>query len=329
MYRFASIIILSSLFAQHVHAAPQYSVAPLIIDESLEARDIVTREITITHTGGEPATLYPSVNNISLKEGGVIEEFLAPVDSDRTASLAAWIELNRSGIDMQPGETKTIPITFRINGNVAPGEYHAFIGFGYGRNRDEAEAQVKAGRAPGTVINVTIADKSFSLLKIASFVVDRFVTRAENQAAVYTFQNPGEEALTPKGDIIIYNQRGAEVATLPVNSEGISVPPGGTHVFTAQVPVKGLFGKYKAFLSVEYGSTQRGSVQDTSFFYIIPWKFVLLVCMGIAVIVAYLAWHAHRRYFDDTVDDDHDQLLVRVRDGASEPKEHDLHIKRP
>lgn len=328
MYRFAFSIIFSGLLVQQAYAAPQYSVAPLVIDESLEGRDIVTREITVTHMGGEPATLYPSVNNISIKEGGVIEEFLPPIDSDRAASLASWIELNRSGIDMQPGETKTIPITFRINGNPIPGEYHAFIGFGYGRNRDEAETQVKAGRAPGAVVNVTIADKSFSFLKIASFVVDRFVTRAENQAAVYTFQNPGKETLTPQGDIIIYNQRGAEVATLPVNAEGVSVPPGDTHVFTAQVPVKGLFGKYKAFLSVEYGSAQRGSVQDTSFFYVIPWKIVLVVCLVIAILAAYLAWHTHRRYFDDVDDNDHEQLLVRVRDGASDPKEHDLHITR-
>lgn len=314
--------------AAAAHAAPQYSVLPLVIDESLEGRDIVNHEITIANTGSEPVTVYPSINNISVQEGGTVQEFLAPVESDRTTSLTAWVEMPRLGIDLKPGETKTLPIIVRIPGSAEPGDYHAFIGFGHGRNRDEAEAQVKNGRAPGTVVSIVIEDKTFSFLKIAGFVIDRFVLRADNQAAVYTFRNPGDEPLTPKGEIIIYDSNGKEVDTIPVNAEEISVPPGGEHVFSATVPVAGLFGKYKAFLSVEYGGAQRGSVQDVGFFYALPLHILILVVGGLLVLAAFAAWYTHRKYLDEDVDES-DRLMVHVRETKSDPVHHDLHISRP
>ncbi len=325
-----AVVILYAIiiaFPVALFAAPQYSVAPLVIDESLKPRDIVTKTITITHTGGEPVTLYPTVNNISLKEGGTIQEFLPPVESDTATSAASWIEMSRAGIEVKPGETKKIDISFRINPKALPGEYHAFIGFGYGRNRDEAETQVRNGRVPGSVVNITIEDTTFSFLKIAAFVVDRFVTKADNQAAVYTFENPGDETLVPTGEIIIYDPSGKEIESLPVNAEHVEVPPGGTHVFSATVPTQGLFGKYKAFLSVEYGGAQRGSVQDTNFFYVIPLNVMLLIGCAVLALAGGIAWYTHKSYVE--VDDMEDnRLRVHVSTTRSAPKDHDLHITR-
>ncbi len=307
-------------------AGVSYTVSPLVIDAEVEARDIIEKKITITNTGNQPVTVYPTVNNISLKEGGTIDAFLTPVESDRTASLASWIEISRLGIDLQPGASKTIDLTLRINPNPSVGTYHAFIGFGNGRNRDEAEVQVKNGNAPGTVVSVTIDDKKSVLLKLSGFFVDRFVTKENNQAAVYTFKNPGEETLVPTGEIILYDGTGKEVAALPVNDEHVSIPPGGEHSFISSVPIEGKFGKYKAFLTVEYGGTQKGSVQDTNFFYVFPLQKMLIV-LGVVLLIALIgAWYFHKKYMPDEVDDS-DQLSFHVRDTQSEPMHHDVDLK--
>ena len=102
------------LFALFVCVSPEalastsYTISPMVIDLKSEARDIVEKEITITNTGTAPVTIYPTVNNISLQEGGTIDKFLAPVESDRTTSLASWLEISRLGIDLQPGAAKTM-----------------------------------------------------------------------------------------------------------------------------------------------------------------------------------------------------------------------------
>lgn len=309
-------------------ASTSYTVSPMIIDLKSEARDIVEKEITITNTGTAPVTIYPSVNNISLQEGGTIDKFLAPVESDRTTSLASWLEISRLGIDLQPGASKSVTLTVRVTNNPVPGTYHAFIGFGNGGNRDEAEKQVVNGQAPGIVVTLTIADEKNEFLKLSKFIINRFVTKANNQAAVFSFKNPGDEVLTPQGEIILYDGTGKEVGTIPVNTENVSINPGDEHTFTSDVPTAGLFGKYKAFLSVEYGSTQRASLQDTSFFYVFPLKVLLMLLGGFIVFVAVIAWYIHKKYFDDDVHvDDSEHLTVHMSDSQSEPKHHDIDLK--
>lgn len=309
-------------------AAPSYTVSPLVIDVEAEGRDIITKSITVTNTGDQPVTVFATVNNISLDAGGTIEEFIPQVMSDRTRSLASWIEISRRGLDLPIGKSVDIPITFRISPTPVPDTYHALIGFGHGRNQDEATKLVESGKAPGAIVNLTIKEEVNEFLKLARFVVDRFVTSGENQAAAYTFRNPGDETVVPKGEIILYDGTGAEVGSVSVNDENTAIPPGGEHTFYARIPAEGLFGKYKAFLSVEYGTRQRASIQDTSFFYVLPLERILVIFSILALFVAIASWYIHRRYLDDEDADDSERLTFHVRDTESESKEHDVNLKQ-
>lgn len=322
-----TIVILEAI-PHVVSANVLYSASPLVIDATVKQRDIITKKITLKNTGDQPVTIFPTINNISMNEGGGVEAFLAPVESDRTTSLTSWIEMNRQGIDLRPNEEEIIDITLRIDPQALSGTYHAFVGFGYGRNRDEAEDQVESGRAPGTVLTVSIDEKKIEFLKLSKFIISRFVTGPENQAIEYTFNNPSEEAIVPTGEIILYDTQGKEVGNIFVNTEKIHVPPKGEHIFTASVPTQGLMGKYKAFLSIEYGTTQKASLQDTSFFYVFPFKIIVTVLGFTALCVAIGAWYVHKKYIDE-VDDDSDRLTFHVRENQSESKEHDLHLKKP
>ena len=320
------IAILTLISFHDAYASLNYTVSPRVIDEKLEGRDIITRDITLVNTGSQPITIYPSVNNISLDAGGEIQEFVQAVASDRTTSLASWIEISRLGVDMKPGETKVFPLTLRINPNPKPGTYHALISFGNGGNRDEAERQTMNGEAPGTVVTVTIEDTTTAFLKLSRFIVDKFVTSNDNQAAVFTFTNPGDEDLVPDGEIIFFDGTGKEVGTVPINPDAVVIKQGKEHSFIATVPTDGLFGKYKAFLSVEYGNEQRASLQDTSFFYVFPMRTIMIIMTIMLVCVGAFAWHLHKKYFDEAVDDS-ERITFHVREGARESKDHDIDLK--
>ncbi len=327
------LFILSSCFIFYgfssVEAFASYSVAPLVIDEEVEERDIVEHTITLTNNGDSPVSIYPTVNNISIDAGGQIQEFVTQVMSDQTRSLAAWIEISRAGIDLRPGETKTVTLMLRINPLAAAGEYHALVGFPHGGNRDEAEQMLKRGDAPGTIVTVTVVDKKNTILKLGRFLVDRFITKPENSGASFTLRNPGDETLVPKGEIIFYDSKGKEVGSLPINEDNIEVPPGGEHAFVGTVPTDGLFGKYKAFLSVEYGEGNMASVQDTAFFYVLPIKTILIILGIFMVIVVFISISVHRKYFDETIDDGSELLPVHVRESTSDPLHHDIDLRKP
>lgn len=325
--RIAFIFLLAFFAVEPAYANIAYTVTPLVIDEEIEPRDIIEREITLTNTGDVPVTIYPTVNNIAVDEGGAMKEFITQVMSDQTTSLAAWIEISRAGIDLRAGEVKTINLTLRVNPGAKPGTYHAFVGFAHGGNRDEAERKVKQGTAPGIVVSTSLKDTKVTLLKLARFAISRFVVQEANTASSFTMRNPGDEPLVPHGEIIFYDSKGVEVGTTAVNPDNVVIPPGGEHEFQGTVPISGLFGKYKAFLSVEYGTQNRASLQDTAFFYAIPLRTLIIVLSLVLVCMLFVSLYLHRRYFGTEDDDGSEPLPLHIKDTASDPLHHDIDLR--
>ncbi len=329
IFTFIISISIYLLGATDALAGPSVSAYPLVINEDVEARDILTYDITLTNTGTQPVTVYPSVNNISIDDGGKIQEFKSPVMSDRTASLASWIEISRAGINLQKGESKIVTMTLRINPDPIPGEYNAYVGFGWGGNRDQAERQVQSGNAPGTVVTVNLGKETNELLRLSRFFIDKFITSSKNQSATYSVVNPGDEPIVPRGEIIFYDKKGIEVAAIPVNPAGDTIPANGETEFNVTVPSEGLFGKYKAFLSVDYGLSQVASVQDTAFFYVLPIKTMFIILIIVIILVILGAFFFHKKFMDHEVHHDgSDRLNFHVKDSVSDSQDHDIDLKQ-
>ncbi len=311
-----------------VFAAKSYSVTPLIVSETLEPRDMRSHTLTITNSGRTIVEVFPVVNEISLDEGGNIQPFVAPGASDRSNSITSWIAIKRSAISIPGGESVTVPLDIAINPKAVPGEYHARIAFGAGRNIDVAKKQIESGQAPSTVVTIKIPENKTTLLKLATFVVDRFITSENNEGVTYRLTNTGETEITPRGEVVIYNTSGEEVGSLNLNDEQASIAPGDEKIFKLQVPTKGLLGKYKAFLSVEYGVNQTATVNDTSFFYVLPWKQVLLAFVLTLLLVTFIVFYLHRRHHERSADNAIADVPLYVRNSTSDAQHHDIDLKQ-
>ncbi len=329
LYSLLSIFIFLSA-PWSLHAAVNYSVTPRVIDVSAEARDIIDRTITITNNANYTSSIFPSVNEISLDEGGDITDFKGPSMVDRTSTITTWIEISRQEINIPKGESYELPLTIRMNPNTQPGEYHALIGFGSGRNRDEAEKLVKEGRAPGVVVTIRVEDTAVEHMDLKGFVVDKFITSSENQAVRYTLTNPGDTTVVPGGEIIFYDGNGKEVSSINANPESISLDPDQEIEIRAQVPITGMLGKYKAFLNVNYGTSQTASVYDTEFFYVIPWKKLLSIFVILLFTAIMLTAFLYKKYSigEGGDDDDVHHLQFRFKNEPSELKDHDINLKK-
>lgn len=329
MYSMKSLVLALCIMAGSLPylAHGQAIVSPMLLDYKAEARSIETDTITITNTSSAKIDIFPTVNNISVGENGGIEAFLSPIESDRTSSLASWLEISRAPLEIMPGASTTISLTLRVNPNPEPGTYHALVSFPSGSNRDEAEAAVQRGGIPGVIVNVTIEDTTTELMSLSKFSVNRFVTTPDNQAVQYFVENTGDMETIPTGDILVYNQRGEEVASIPVNPDRQILQAGESQTFTAGMPLAGLLGKYKAYLSVQYGSTQRAQLQDTAYFYAIPWKKLAVLFAGLILVAIALALIVHRRYARDEEVDDSDPLPLHIRDSVSQAAHHDIDMK--
>jgi hypothetical protein len=121
--------------------------------------------------------------------------------------------------------------------------------------------------------------------------------------------------------------RGEEVGTIEVNVESSTIEPKSTKEFKAIVPVTGEFGRHKAFLNIEYGDKLRANLYDTTFFTVVPLKF-LMICFAILIIVSLILtlWYLYRERKHVPVDDE--SVAMYIRTGAlSDIKDHDINLK--
>jgi len=264
------IVLATSLYApvDIFAAGSTHSVLPLIIDEKARARDILKESVTITNKTGRKITIYTIVNDVTVGIDGGIEEYNGPSIADRSHSLSNWIQIGRGVIDLAPGEQKTIPFTIQVNLDAEPGVYHSKVSFIEGPNI--TEAQKKIDQSPALIVNVEIADETKELLQLKQFVSDNVFFSGSSATLTYKIENIGNTDIVPKGEILIYDRKGKEVRALPVNIEAAAIAPKSVGEFHAAWEGGSRAGRYKALLNVEYGNKQRGTLNDTVFFFFVP-----------------------------------------------------------
>lgn len=326
----AYLFLYITLGANYALAA-DFTVSPLLIDKTSEARDIFSRTITITNTTSRLLRLYASVHQIEPGTDDEIKAFVTPAMTNRAETITSWLEITRARIEIPPGESKEIDLTVKVHPEVKPGEYHAYIGFVTGPNRDEAEAKIIAGQSQGVVLRIGIGEKLREQVQLTSFVTDKFSLGEETQQYSFTLVNRGELAVVPSGEVIIYDTRGREIDSVPINTAGNELAPGQEAKFAETLPFTGKIGRHKAYLNVNYGLRQPASVYDTAFYYSIPWQYALLfgfMLLLVSLSLALIFRNLHTRAHSDS-SDTIERVVVKIR-AVKEHRsyDHDIDLKK-
>ena len=98
-------------------------------------------------------------------------------------------------------------------------------------------------------------------------------------------ENIGNKEIRLEGFVYIYNRNGEEVGFTPINQASAVIASGQSGLFNIDwLAEKGL-GQYKAMITVEYGDQTRKDFQDTVYFWILPWKFLVLLFGGLGIVL--------------------------------------------
>ncbi len=254
-----------------------FSVTPLVISEKGKPRDIIKSALTLTNLTNQRVDVYVAVRDFDPAVG----ERSAPVASSSAVaaeSLARWIEITRGVITLEPRESLQVPYLVHINLRAKPGRYYATLVFGAGASRKNAFSE--GAHTVRALMAVEVADDAVARLQLDTFAPESPVFSGDTATFTFALKNVGNRAVVPRGEIRIYNRRGQEVASLPANSAAQALLPSGMQQWAAVWDAQGRFGKYKALLDLSYG--QAGTVQDTIYFWVFPWKEVLV---GIALLL--------------------------------------------
>ncbi len=277
---FAGFLFVPDCLAIH-QETESIIVTPIIIDTKAEARDILEFEIKISNPKNSKVDIYPIVNDILTEEGK--QEFLDPSLMDKSISLARWIKISRGIIELGPGEEKIIPLKIEVNLYARPGKYYAAITFAEGSNRDMAESQQLLAGQSELRINLEVEEHIIEKAQIKQFGVNKNIFLKPPVKFFLEIENIGNREITPQGFISIYNRQGEERKTLDINQLQNNILPANSDSFENYWLEKGSFGRYKAVLIMEYGNYGKRDLQDTIYFWIVPWPILIFGAGGLLV----------------------------------------------
>lgn len=318
------------LFSVHVVLASEVLINPPLIDVEVAPRDVITKEVTLKNETDHKLEVYATVNEIAVDQDGSVKEFVSPVMTDQTNTITSWIEVTRGQIEIEPKGTVVIPVTLRVHPYAKPGIYHAFVGFVPGPNRPFAESTAIKGDANGVIVKAVMQEKKNELLRITSFLVDRFVFLHSHRDITLEVENNGDSASVAKGEIIFYNSRGEEVASAKVNDEGATISPKERKTFTVEIPFADKIGRFKANVKLDYGDNKKSSVFDTTQFFMLPTAVLIGAGAGIILLSVMITYLLRRAFYAELHDEDDGNLLpLYVRnDREHDTKDHDIYIAK-
>ena len=266
------------------------TVTPVVANEKAKPRDILKKELTVSNGTDAQVSLYMVVSNIDPESGDRVAG--GPTESDLSTSFANWIEITRGVIDLAPGESRKIPYLIHVNLNARPGGYFARIGLHQGGNRAMAEGGDPVAEL---VLNMEVIDDANERLQLGGFTTGDSIVLGDAVSFSYLLENVGNRLVEPRGSIRIFNRKGEEVGSVPLNADGEEISPENKRQLAASWAASGRFGKYKAFLNLEYGESQLASVQDTVYFWVFPWKEILTALVGVLVLGIIGTYIVHMR----------------------------------
>lgn len=325
-----ALVILGAITPTQMFAASSFTVTPLFIDQSAEERDIFTKDITLTNLTSKPTRIYASVNEVNVADDTKILDFIPASMSDRTTSITSWLEITRARLELPANGELKVPLKIKVNPKAVPGVYYAYIGFASGANVDEIEKKIKSGQGNGTILKVTIADNTKEQISLVSFTADRFSYNETDSKVNFILENTGDVPLAPTGEIIIYNTKGSELGSIEVNEEGSLIQPGERVEFTKLLPFVNNLGRNKAYLSLNYGIKNQANVFDTTFYYSVPWYYILAFFISLITLLIITAMVVRKLFTNtgDTLEQGVYEIPLFVKQSHDHNEyEHDLNLK--
>jgi hypothetical protein len=280
------------LLAVNSAAAAEFTALPAIIDAKGKAREIIHQTITVENTSDRLLDIYPWVADLDAATGATGKTDLgggSPYDG-RATSISRWIEVTRGVISLLPDEKREIPVLIQIDLGARPAIYHGAIRFSMGPNRDAAEKNI--AETAEVLVNIEVLEDKNIRLQLSSFAAVKNMFTGGLASFDYALENIGNRGVVPAGKVRIYDRSGQEVATVDVNADAKSIAPSKKELLAASWAADGRFGRYKALLDVSYGD--RGTLQDTVFFWVLPWQKVagLFAALVVACVVVAVLLHS-------------------------------------
>lgn len=282
---FLILIIGGIILSQAVFAdSPSIGLSPLTFELTGNPGDVIENSLKIGNPS-EEHTISVKVTVEDIAPTGEAGHVVVKPAETETYSLAKWVKCEPYEFTLKPKEEKRIRFIISIPKNAEPGGHYGTVVAGstgvVGPGMTGATIIPRVGAlvlltVPGEM-KENLVVKDFSAPNFSEYGPINFVTRFENRGTVH---------VRPVGLVTITDWRGRKVTDLSFPQK--NVLPGGVRKFETVWPGKWHLGKYTATLSGSYGLSNTPFSPVILTFWVIPWKIILGISLGLAILAIFL-----------------------------------------
>lgn len=256
------------------------SAIPPRLDVTIDPGKVITKEIKVRNESSSERVISTSVSDfiVNTNDGTPLR-----VETDETQNRWAasnWVQISPTELKLKPGETKSLTLSVLAPDDAIPGGHYAMV-----LHSPKNEIVLNATGSSietnvGTLVYITVNGDIKQDARITDFSAPTFLEYGPVDFTA-TIRNESDIHINPIGHIAISDSFGKNVINLPLNN--LNIFPYTSRTFENKLDQKWLFGRYKASLQAGYG-TAGGLLAATIFFWVIPWKIILLVLAAIVLL---------------------------------------------
>ena len=276
--------------------AVSYTVSPTIFDMTANPGQVFRSTVRIINTNKFELHVYVDLNNFTPKgEDGVPVFTTIQKSPDGQTTFAEWIDTEHELV-IGAEQTVELPLTITVPDAASPGGHFAAIMISTKPPVGESgKTQVQTAQTISSLFFMRVTGDVKENSAIRSFRTSSYFLSKPEATFEIRIENKGNVHVQPQGEIKIYNMWGQERGTIPVNQQTLfgNVLPNSVrkYAFTwsSEWSVSDM-GRYTAVATLAYGVDTRQFMTADTAFWIIPWKFLLLVIGIVGGFIALVSW---------------------------------------
>ncbi len=285
---------LSPLLAQ---GSLTLSISPSLFDMSADPGQQWQSSLRVININDFDLTVYVDVVNFSPQGEGGDGRFL-PVSAEggNGSTLAEWFTISREAILIPREQSVEVPFSVLVPEDASPGGHFAAILVGTKPLiPEEGQARVQTSQMVTSLFFTRVTGDVIESGGIREFTTTESFLNSPEATFELRFENKGNVHLQPQGDIRITNMWGEERGVVPINQNSSfgNVLPESIRKF--DFAWKGEWsiadmGRYTAIATLAYGSDDRQFSSAVVNFWVIPFKLLFGLLVGLGIFFALTTW---------------------------------------
>jgi Bacterial protein of unknown function (DUF916) len=267
------------------------TVSPVVFELSADPGDKVTNQMKVFNPTDSPIEVTMGVNDFTpVGEEGEVR--LQEPGENKTFSIATWTKVSPEKFTIQPKKQQIVDFTISPPKDAEPGGHYGSIVATIGASTPSEVPGSSISTKSGGLVLLRVSGQVKEELQIARFKAVKDFQQTGPVDFDILFTNTGSVHVRPAGFITVTDMFGRKVSETEIEQK--NVIPGASRKVTANLPKKGLFGRYTATLVVNYGNGSKQTISSVTSFTVLP-LVKIGIGFGVVAFIVLLLFIARKR----------------------------------